>query len=94
MQSFVHKLVHQEQTYMFYDLESILGQEALNALPFSLRLLVENMVRKAPHALSSFLEYPCILPEPFSLTKGRKLITSAPASGFTFYQATKLHQNH
>lgn len=57
MQSFVHKLVHQKQTYLFYNLESILGQEALNTLPFSLRLLVENMARKAPHALNSFLGY-------------------------------------
>ncbi len=57
MQSYVRELVHQEQSYLFYDLESILGQETLESLPFSLRLLVENMARKAPHALDSFLDY-------------------------------------
>ena len=57
MQSYVRELVHQEQSYLFYDLESILGQETLESLPFSLRLLVENMARKAPHALNSFLDY-------------------------------------
>lgn len=57
MHSYVRELVHQEQNYLFYDLEKILGQETLESLPFSLRLLVENMARKAPHALDSFLDY-------------------------------------
>ncbi|MEC8082548.1 MAG: aconitase family protein, partial [Pseudomonadota bacterium] len=57
MQSYVRELVHQEQSYLFYDLESILGQETLESLPFSLRLLVENMARKAPRALDYFLDY-------------------------------------
>lgn len=57
MSTTIRPFIHNDQNYLIYDLASILGQETLNSLPYSLRILVENMARKAPHALGNFLDY-------------------------------------
>ena len=51
------KLFFKGQPYHVINLSDLLPDEALSALPYSIRILLENVARRSPQALDGFLDF-------------------------------------